>query len=184
MKKRMRLRKRHAEATDTELISRVAKGSEGAFNEILHRYQGAVYAFALRFLKDPNEAPDIAQETFLRLYRTSAAFRPRASLRAYLFRIARNLCLDYQRKKRPVLMAVTPEKTDPVTPLHQMIRTMEIESVFSAIDGLPDNQRMAILLRHDQELSYTEIAETMNTTVSAVESLLVRARRKLRQLLK
>lgn len=177
----MFFRKGYAGAEDGDLVMRVAAGDEGAFRVLLDRHQGAVYQFARRFLGDAQEAGDISQETFLRLYRSADRYRPRASLRAYLLRIARNLCIDHVRKKRPEPMEQPPEQTNRETPLDLLERAQTMEALLSAVDDLPENQRAAILLRHDQGLRYTEIAETLGTTVGAVESLLVRARRTLRR---
>ncbi len=177
----MLFRRRHSGATDTELVSLVAKGSESAFKELLDRHQGAVYQLAHRFLSDPNEAEDIAQETFLRLYRAADRYKPQASLRTYLFRIAKNLCIDFIRKKRPEPMEHLPETMDQDSPLDQLERAQTMQVILDAIDALPENQRMAILLRHNSGLRYLEIADVMELTVSAVESLLVRARKTLRQ---
>lgn len=177
----MLFRRRHAGARDSELVALVAKGNESAFKELLDRYQAAVYNLAYRFLNDANEAEDIAQETFLRLYRTANRYKPQASLRTYLFRIAKNLCIDFLRKKRPEPMEHLPEKMVQDSPLDQLERAQALEIIFNCIDKLPENQRMAILLRHTSGLRYQEIADVMGLTVSAVESLLVRARKTLRQ---
>ena len=177
----MLFRKRHSGATDTELVSLVAKGSESAFKELLDRHQGAVYQLAYRFLGDPSEAEDIAQETFLRLYRAADRYKPRASLRTYVFRIAKNLCIDFLRKKRPEPMAHLPETMNQDSPLDHLERSQTMQITLDAIDALPENQRMAILLRHNSGCRYKEIADIMELTVSAVESLLVRARKTLRQ---
>lgn len=177
----MLFRRRHSGAADTELVSLVAKGSESAFKELLDRHQGAVYQLAYRFLGDPNEAEDIAQETFLRLYRAADRYQPRASLRTYLFRIAKNLCIDFLRKKRPEPMEHIPETMDLDSPQDQLERAQSIQIILNSIEALPEHQRMAILLRHNSGLRYQEIADVMEVTVSAVESLLVRARKTLRQ---
>lgn len=177
----MIFRRRFAGETDAKLVSLVVKGNESAFREVMDRHQGAIYGFALRFLKDAQEAEDSAQEVFLRLYRTAADYQPRASLRTYLFRIAKNLCIDSLRKKRPEAMDELPETIDGKTAFEQLSNAESMQSLLDAVSSLPDNQRAAILLCHDQEMSYQEIAESLSITVSAVESLLVRARRILRK---
>jgi RNA polymerase sigma-70 factor (ECF subfamily) len=177
----MLVRRSFAHTPDAALVSRSAQGDESAFRELLDRHQGAVYRFALRFLNDGQEAEEIAQEVFLRLYRTADTYRCQASLRAFLFRIAKNLCIDLRRKKRPESMADPPEITDGRTPFEQVAEAESIQRLFGALHRLPDNQRAAVLLRHDQGMRYEEIAESLNLTVSAVDSLLVRARRTLRK---
>ncbi|SHK59263.1 RNA polymerase sigma-70 factor, ECF subfamily [Desulfatibacillum alkenivorans DSM 16219] len=171
---------RHAKRTDAELMALVAKGDEKAFEELLKRYQGVVYNFAMYMLKDPSEAEDIAQETFLRLYKTSAAYRQKASLKTFLLRIAKNLCIDHFRKKKPDLLNELPEIPTEATPLSQLEAAVSADMLEKAIDDLPVNQRTAVLLRHMEQLSYNQIAEVMEVSLGAVESLLVRARRTLR----
>lgn len=166
--------------SDGRLVALAAQGDQRAFGELLKRHQGAVYGFAFRFLNDPQDAEDIAQEVFLRLFRAAGGYKPRASLRTYLFRIARNLCIDSLRKKRPEPMEELPEAIDPKTPFDKLSEAESFKRLLDAISSLPDNQRAAILLRHNQGLNYREIAEALDVTVSAVESLLVRARRTLR----
>ena len=180
----MIFRSGHTRRSDAELVALVADGDERAFGELLGRHQDAVYGFARRMLRDAHEAEDVAQETFLRLYRTSAHYRPEASLRTYLLRITKNICIDHHRKKRPELMDQVPEMADEQTPLDLLEDAIDAERLEKAIDKLPANQRAALLLRHTQQLSYQEIAQVMEHSVSAVESLLVRARRTLRQIIK
>lgn len=179
----MRLPRRHQRYTDAELVKRVAQGDEAAFSELLRRHQDAVYGFARRFLGDAQEAEDVAQETFLRLYRMAESYRPEAMLRTFLLRITKNLCIDLYRKKRPELMDALPEVTDPKTPLDLLESAVETHRIEAAVEALPPNQRAAIQLRHGEHLPYGQIAQVMDISVSAVESLLVRARRTLRKTL-
>lgn len=177
----MIFRSRHNRRSDADLVARVAEGDERAFGELLHRHQDAVYGFARRMLGDAQEAEDVTQETFLRFYRASGRYRPDAALRTFLLRIARNICIDFHRKKRPELMAQLPDTTTEETPLDLLEGAMAVDRLEKAIDGLPVNQRTALLLRHTQQLPYSQIAELMELSVGAVESLLVRSRRSLRR---
>lgn len=166
--------------TDADLMTRVSKGDRKAFREILTRYQNGVYGFAFRYLCDPHEAEDISQEVFLRLYRSAESYCSSASLRAYLFRITRNLCIDYLRKKKPEIMMKPPDAVCPETPFSSLYASELREKIDEIIATLPENQRAAIYLRHEQGMSYREIARTLNVTVLAVESLLTRARKAFR----
>ena len=177
----MIFRFRHRRLSDADLVADVAQGDERAFAELLHRHQNAVYAFACRMLQDPQEAEDVAQETFLRMYQTSRRYRPTASLRAYLLRITKNICIDHFRKKRPELMDDLPDPATPQTPQDLLEGAVTVKYLEKAIDRLPVNQRTALLLRHTEQLSYSRIAEVMDVSIGAVESLLVRARRTLKQ---
>lgn len=177
----MIFRPRYRRLSDADLVADVAQGGERAFSELLHRHQNAIYAFACRMLGDPQEAEDVAQETFLRLYQTSKRYQPDASLRAYLLRITKNICIDHFRKKRPELMDELPDPTTQQTPQDLLEGAITLDYLEKAIDRLPVNQRTALLLRHTEQLSYNRIAEVMDVSVAAVESLLVRARRTLKQ---
>lgn len=177
----MIFRSRHRRSSDAKLIGSVAEGDEGAFGELVRRHQNAVYAFACRMLGDSQEAEDVAQETFLRLYQTSGRYQPSASLRAYLLKISKNLCIDHFRKKRPELLDTLPDTASNETPQDLLEGAITIDLLEKAIDRLPVNQRTAILLRHTEQFSYHRIAEVMDVSIGAVESLLVRARRTLKQ---
>ena len=176
----MILRRLH-QADDAALMSRISRGDAAAFKEVLHRHQNAVYGFACRMIGDRQEAEDMAQEAFLRLYRSSGAWRPEAALRTFLFRIVKNLCIDYLRKKRPELMETLPEMVQEQTPLDLLEKAIAADRLERAIDNLPANQRAALLLQSREQLPYKQIAEILGVSVGAVESLLVRARQTLRQ---
>ena len=168
---------------DAQLAGLVAKGNERAFTEVLKRHQDAVYGFALRMLNHPQEAEDVTQEAFLRFFKTAARFRQQASLRTYLIRITKNICIDTFRKKRPELIDELPETPDTDTPLALLEGELTRKSVEEAVANLPVNQRTAILLRHVEQMSYSQIAKVMEVSVGAVESLLFRARKVLKQTL-
>ena len=174
----------YAKRNDADLVAMVAEGNERAFGELLNRHQNAVYCFARRMLGDPREAEDIAQETFLRLYKFSRTYQPKATLRTYLLRITKNLCIDYFRKKRPELLEEFPEIPNETTPLELLEEAIDADRLEKAIESLPINQRTAVLLRHTEQLSYNQVADVMDITLSAAESLLGRARRSLRNTLK
>lgn len=177
----MILRRRHHRLNDQDLAALIAESDEGAFRELMVRHQDAVYGVALRLLGDAQEAEDAAQETFLRFYRTAGRYQPTASLRTFLIKITRNLCIDLLRKKRPEPMDTLPEMVEPRTPLDHLEGAIEVARLEDAIARLPTNQREAIVLRHQEQLSYAQMADIMAVSVSSVESLLVRARRSLRQ---
>lgn len=172
--------KRYAGLDDNRLVELTAEGDERAFRTLVERHQGVVLDYAWRFLGDAQEARDVAQETLLRVYRGAAAYRPDGTFRAWAVRIARNLCLDHVRKKRPLLMEQLPEQADDETPLTAALRNEDAQALSEAVRSLPEAQRTALILRHNEGMRYAQIAEAMDTTVGAVESLLVRARKGLR----
>ena len=172
--------KNYASLDDDRLVLLTADEDHRAFRELVERHQGPVHSFAFRFLGDAHEARDIAQETFLRVFTKASSYTPNGSFRAWTMRIARNLCLDYVRKKKPLVVDQMPEQPDQETPLHAAIRQEAADALAQAVRRLPESQRTALILRHNEGLRYEEIAIAMETTVSAVEALLVRARKGLR----
>jgi RNA polymerase sigma-70 factor, ECF subfamily len=180
----MFFKRKQAVRTDDELMALVAKGDDEAFREILTRYQASILNLAFRLLGDAQEAKDIAQEVFLRLFQAADRYQPNTQFKSFLYRIARNLCFDYLEKKKPVYMDELQVVADSASPLAAIEREELSERVRRAVLSLPTNQRMALLLHHFDGLKYAEIAEAMNTSVSAVESLLVRAKRAMREMLK
>lgn len=170
--------------SDHWLVQRTASGDAKALETIVRRYQQPVADLAYRFLSDMTEAEDIAQETFVRFYLAADRYRPEYSLKAYLFTIAKNLCIDHLRKKRPVLSDHVESEGPEHGPLDALISAEASQKVLRAVQSLPASQRMVVLLQHFEGLSYQETADVMETTVSAVDSLLVRAKKNLREKLK
>ncbi len=166
---------------DEELMLAVGRGDLRAFNEIIHRHQDTAWRVAYRFLGDSAEAEDIAQEAFLRILTSAPRYRSTASFSTYLYRIVSRLCIDNARKKRPLCVDTLPElvdsSPDPETTLDLKNRDALIRKT---LDALPSRQRMAVILKYYEELSYADIAWTMGVTVKAVERMLDRARKALR----
>ena len=131
-------------------------------------------------LADPTEAEDVAQETMLRLWRMAPDWRPgEAALATWLYRVASNLCLDRLRRRRET-GGEAPETADEApSALETLARADRAAALRAALDGLPDRQRLAIVLRHLEERSNPEIAAILGVSVEAVESLLARGRREL-----
>jgi|WetSurMetagenome_2_1015567.scaffolds.fasta_scaffold339029_2 RNA polymerase sigma-70 factor, ECF subfamily len=170
-------------ATDeTALMLAAGRGDREAFGLLVERYHAAIVQFADRFLgpADRNAAEDLAQDVFLAAWQAAPTYRPRAKVLTWLMRMATNACLNYRRSRR-LRMAVSLDAavTAGSEADHPDARALADERaavVREAVAGLPPNQRAAVLLRHFQGLSYREIADVLETSVSAVESLLFRAR--------
>lgn len=171
----------HTKLADDELMPLVARGDQRAFRVLVDRHQPLVLDFAHRFLGDAQEARDVAQETLLRVYRNAGNYQPAGTFRAWAMRIARNLCLDHVRKSRPLLMDQLPEQADAETPLSAALHREDAERLDRAVRKLPESQRTALILRHNEGMRYAQIAEVMDISEGAVESLLVRARKGLRR---
>jgi len=169
------------EARDEQLMLAAAKGDLGAFEQIVLRHQHFVWRIACRFLGDPAEAEDIAQKAFLKLLEAAPRYRPTADFRTYLYRIVSRLCIDYARKKRPILGEDIAERTDSsFNPAATFVVKERAAEIRRAMEGLPPRQRMAVILKYYDGLSYAGIADAMGITVKAVERLLDRARTALR----
>ena len=178
---------------DAELVAQVQQGSEAAFRTLVERYQTCVYQTALSLLRSPEEAEDVAQEVFVEVYQTIAGFRGEAALRTWLYRLTTSRALKHHRwaraKKRfahfTALVGldnqVLHEVPDHAHPQALLEGEQQLQRLRDHIGRLPAKQQVAFTLRHEQELSYEEIAAVLSTTVPAVESLLFRARQTLHQ---
>ena len=170
-----------SEDRDALLMEQVAAGDLSAFEELVIRNQASAWALAFHYLTDSAEAEDIVQEAFLRLLKSAPRYRPTAKFRTYLARIVVNLCLDFRSKKHPVYCDTIPERSDmgnnPEVLLHNKETANELKR---ALSELPPTQRIAFLLRHLEGFTYSEIAEAMNISARAVDSLLQRGRQTLR----
>jgi len=174
-----------SEASDDSLILRLAAGDDTAFALLLDRHLGMIHRLAWRLLGDRAEAEDVAQESFLRLWNNAAGWRVgEAGLKSWLYRVAFNLCHDRLRRRRLVLMDEPSESVDPAPrPGEAMIEDERGAAVRRALDSLPERQRAALILSYYEEMSQAEAAGLLEISEEALESLLARGRRKLRELL-
>ncbi len=174
-----------AHLTDEQLLARTRSGDFAAFESLVSRHQQSALRAARRFLGDEHEAEDMAQEAFLQVYRHAGQFRSDASFKTWFFRILSNLCLNTIKKKRPEYFDEPPvEITAGDDPARDLELREQRAALLQAVLNLPSNQRMAFILCCFEELSYAEAARSLDLSVKAVESLLVRARRALREELK
>lgn len=175
---------------DTRLMLRVQQGDEGAFRQIIDLYQKPILGLCFRYVGNQQDAEEVAQDVFIHLYRSADTYRPTAKLSTYLYRIAVNLSLNRIRdRKRKRFFSLDAMREDlhqePVhpddSPEQEMERKETQEQVQRALEQLPENQKTAVVLKRFEGLSYEEIAEVMRCSVSAVESLLHRAKLNLAQ---
>lgn len=170
--------------SDAQLMRRVAGGDMSALTQLVHRHQDVVRRLAYRTTGRWDVADDIAQETFLRVYRAAGTYHPSAAFRTWLYRIVVNLCLDRARAARPVpLTEVVEPGTSPAAD-QALIQQERVRAIQSAIAALPERQRMAVLLHRFENFTHGQIADATGWSESAVESLLSRAYETLRQKLK
>ena len=163
--------------SDEDLMLSVRDGHLDAFEQIVLRYQTEAWRVAYRFTGDAAEAEDLAQDAFLRILDAASRYMPTATFRTYFYRVLTRLCIDERRKKRPGLADPFPNMPDttssPSTQADQAERNATIQA---ALNSLPADYRMAVVLRYFEGLSGAEMAEAMGRSVKAVERLLARAK--------
>lgn len=172
--------------TDDELMARGAAGDEDAFRRLVERWERPVFAFLERMVGSREEAQDLAQDTFLKVYQNAGRYRAKGQFKSWLFRIAGNAARSRLRRRKILRwLSLDPAEHDVPSPREGTDVALEREetraSVREALLRLPDRQRQALSLRQYEELSYQEIAVAMDTSVSAVEALLHRAMQTLRR---
>jgi len=163
---------------DEKLIAMARAGNPGAFETMVDRYQGRLLGFCRQMLGSTEDAEDVLQEVFVNAYRAMLADEREINLRPWLYRIARNRCLNHLRKPKADAqesMDMVPE-VDAASTAERVHNREEFRQILSDVNKLPETQRAALLLREMDNLSYEEIAAAMETTVPSVKSLLVRAR--------
>jgi RNA polymerase sigma-70 factor (ECF subfamily) len=182
---------------DIRLMLRVRDDDDAAFGELVERFQHRLVAVMHHLIGNADEAEDLAQEAFLRVYRTRKKYTPKAKFSTWLFTIANNLALNAlrDRQRRPVLPlelrdsgplprpteGTTPGRDDP--PAYNLQQQELADIVRQALDELNERQRVAIVLNKFEDMNYADIADVMGLTSKAVKSLLSRARAKLREVL-
>src|SRR5580692_10022536 len=148
--------------TGNELIEGCRRGDPDAFRALFEKYKDTVYSIALRYSGDATVAQDIAQDTFLKLFSTVGSFRGDSNFESWLYRIVVNSCFDQKRKTRrltPLLDEVLAVlRTPDLSVLDEVLRSEMSTHVRSAIDSLAPDQRMVVVLRYTQCLSYDDIA--------------------------
>lgn len=181
------------DALDQADMARLVAGHDSALNSLMERHGGPLFGFLCRFLRDEEAAHDLAQETFVRVYHHRADFRPSERFSTWLFTIGGNLARNHlrARSRRPEIPFEGDDADQPglantlpagdSSPADQTVRTEQQAAVRSAVAGLSDDLREAIVLCELDDRSVAEAATILGTTVKAVESRLYRARGQLRQ---
>ncbi|NJM39105.1 MAG: sigma-70 family RNA polymerase sigma factor [Akkermansiaceae bacterium] len=178
---------------DFTLMEKIGAGNHEAFRELVMRHQNAVIGTVAKMLGNSAEAEDISQQVFLRIWRNAKRYRPDAKFTTYLFTITRNLVFNESRRKSRKKEISSDEREEnshqlvPASPDRQpdaeLLQAELQTAVDAAISSLPETQRMAVVLRRYEQLSYEEIAAVLELSVPAVKSLLFRARTTLRETL-
>ena len=183
---------------DAALMLRVKRGDRAAFTELVERYKQPVMNLVYRTLRDETEAEDLAQNVFLQVYKSAKRYESRAKFSTWLFTIARNLCLNElrRRSRHPAesleethgehegqLQRQYEDKKN-FLPTETLLHGELAQKIGEALAELPENQRTAILLCRQEDLSYEEIAKILHCSLSATKSLIHRGREVLKEKLK
>lgn len=178
---------------DVELMGKVGAGDIRAFEELVERHQRAVIGTVAKMLGNASDAEDIAQQVFVRIWKSAVRYEAQAKFTTWLFTITRNLVFnEVRRRQRKPTVSIdereetthrTVEDLQAVSPDDEMLQTEIEEAIDRAIQGLPDKQRMAVVLRRYEEMPYEEIAAVLEMSIPAVKSLLFRARAHLKEAL-
>jgi RNA polymerase sigma-70 factor (ECF subfamily) len=182
------------DAEDIRLMELIGAGDDRALEQLVERHQRLVIGTVGRMLGTGSDAEDIAQQVFVRVWKNAKRYEPRAKFTTWLLKITRNLVFNELRRRsrhpQVPLQSESEEEERPLKDEHAVAPDASLlerelqEAVDAAIANLPETQRMAVILRRYEELSYEEIAESLDQSVSAVKSLLFRARTELRESLK
>jgi len=177
------------------LIQQLREGKDSAFKTIIDNYQDMVYNTCLSIVKSEEDAEDIAQEVFVQVYQSIQSFKGESKLSTWIYRIATTKSLDHERRKKrkkrlgfvksifgdgSEIVINPPDFNHPGVALDKKENAAKL---FSAIDKLSENQKVAFLLNKVEGLSYQEVSDVMEVSVSSIESLLHRAKNNLRKML-
>ena len=169
--------------TDEELVALATAGDLDCFNQLVARWERPIYALAYRTLGREEDARDVVQEAFLRAFRGLRGFRGQAKFSSWLYRITLNLCRDWIRRERRAPVVQLPEGTDPIEVADERVAPAESvedlvarkqmsEAVARAMSELPEEQRVAILLKEYHGLTFQEIADQLDCPLSTVKTRL------------
>jgi RNA polymerase sigma-70 factor (ECF subfamily) len=176
-----------AESPEPEVawMARIREGDMEAFRLLVETHQARVIGTISKMLGSDAESEDLAQQVFIRIWKSAARYQPTAKFTTWLFRITRNLVFNELRRKRHFANPTEeiPEPADRIEkePDRVLLESELQSAIQDAINKLPESQRLALILRRYEEMSYEDIAKVMETTVPAVKSTLFRARAELRE---
>lgn len=175
------------EQDDHELLARIQDGSHDAFAVLVQRHTERFYRLAYRYVQNRETAEDIVQDAFLKLWEAPGRWQPERNNKftTWFYRIVVNLCLDWQKKKRPLMLDEEVPLTDTRdAPDTAMIHTQEQQALEQEIAALPERQRLAVHLCFAEGLSNQEAAEVIGVRLKALQSLIMRAKATLKERMK
>ena len=170
---------------DLQLLKKIAERDSGAFEVLLNKYQNLIYGFCYKMLKDRQRAEDVTQETWLKVVLNAESFRPTGSVRSWILSIARNLVIDdFRSRKRwtDISEEAWASIDDPQQNIEKLFSDHESNELLNqAFAELPENQKVVLTMVLVEELSQSEVAAKLGTSVGAVKATLFRARENLRK---
>jgi len=183
--------------TNEDLMARIAEGDEYAFQILVDRHQTSVLNLIYRFVGDRTQAKDLAQEVFIKVWQAAKSYKPEAKFTTWIYRITANLCFNELKssRRKKWFQFVRPDadhetRTEEDLPDSSpsaedlLLAKERTRQIADALQSLPENQRMALILKRYDDLSYGEIAQVLGCSIPAVESLLFRAKGTLQKKLK
>jgi RNA polymerase sigma-70 factor (ECF subfamily) len=180
-------------ADDRQLIRACLKGDRRAYGALLRRYQDPVFNYCKRMIRDPGQAEDIAQESFVRTFTRLERYDERYSFSAWIFKIATNLCIDHLRRAKRIAYSLDQDIQDQdgayrremrasgPDPTEQAEAHEQLRLLNDAVAELPEHYRAILLLRHQEDLSYDEIAEVLDLPIGTVKIRIHRARERVKK---
>lgn len=172
------------EKTDCELVEECLSGNKDAFSELVTRYKRLIYSVAYKFTRDSDEVNDLAQEAFIKIYKSLSKYDSKYRFSTWSVKVATNICLDHVRRKR--IKSVSLDEIENITggnnsPEEYCLRREKSRELRDAIDGLPEIYREPIVMYHQKGMSYKEIAEALGKPMSIIKNRIFRARNALRE---
>jgi len=172
--------------TDLQLIEEVLAGKQEAFAELVSRYKNLVFSIIMRMTKDSEEANDLAQEVFLKMYKNLASYSPEFKFSTWTMRITTNHVIDFHRKRKQEtvpLEAAAVVATDPdSSPEAALLRREETERIQNIVNQLPAMYKLPIVMYHQKNMSYQEISDKIGEPLSKVKNRIFRGRKLLKEL--
>lgn len=171
---------------EAALMRAIAEGDKAAFERVVDMYMAQIYRFCYRMLGDGTRAEDATQDCFVRLWNSAGSWKPSGRIRSWLLRIAHNLCIDELRSLKshePIEDHTYHLAVAQPSPQQALQRLEASREIHLALAALPERQRTALMLIHYSECSHIEAAEIMGVSIEAIESLLARGKRGLREIL-
>lgn len=182
---------RQANEYHVRLMMEVKQGDINAFEKIVEIHQGAVIGTVAKMLGDMGDAEDIAQQVFIRVWKSAARYEPSAKFTTWMFTITRNLVFNEMRRRQRKPSVSMDEREEEynlhapdesgLAPDQQVLENELVKAIDSAIQALPEKQRLAVILRRYEDRSYEEIGDVLGLSLPAVKSLLFRARAQLKE---